>query len=184
MYNNIKFKTRENKMTPTQEYNKKMNNDISEKLGNSKTYQLMNIFNNNASIYPASVIDAKSPKRDMAISKALDHKDKGISLYDYHTKFKSFVNEYSSSVVLICNDTPVNYMIEEVGGFVNALNDFYKEIKKSNNVQELQLYYKDFKLKPKEVVDAFIYEIGLYAEKYGFKIDKKEISLKLKTIIN
>ena len=141
-----------------------------EDLGNSKTLKTMQEFVTEVSKYPPAHIPPPSkPKKEMAIMRSADQ------VYDAHTNFNQAMNDFSSSLLLVCNDMAVPYMAQEVGRFCAGLDYFYNKIKQTNNVQELQQYYKQFTLKSKAVVDSFMNEVGDYIERYAPELDKKQV---------
>lgn len=143
------------------------------KLEKSSVFSLISSFNEQVSLFPPAHIVCKSDKREKAVVKAAN------PLYKYHTAFTRPVNEFGNSVVLVCNDVVVPYMIEEIAQFSVHLEEFLKEIKSANNVQELQLYYKQFTLKPKQLKDALIDDLKRYSEEFNFDIDIKSIVMEL-----
>lgn len=150
---------------------------LSAKLGESKAFQLMNDFNNLAELYPAAYIFLPEPttekeaikvkKREKLIAKL------SAKLYPAHTLFNKPLNEYSNSVILIGSDMAVPYMLAEVADFVIHLEQFYKEVKQANSVQEMQPHYKQFTLKGKDLTDAMLEDLEMYADRYGFASDRK-----------
>lgn len=141
-----------------------------EDLSNSKTLKAMQEFVTEVSKYPPAYIPPPSkPKKEMAIMRGADQ------VYDAHTNFNQAMNDFSSSLLLVCNDMAVPYMAQEVGRFCAGLDYFYNKIKQANNVQELQQYYKQFSLKSKAVIDLFMTEVGDYIERYAPELDKKQL---------
>ena len=138
---------------------------LATKLNESKAFTLMHDFQEEVAKYPAAHISCNNPKREAAVLKASE------PLYKFHTVFSTPKNEYGNSVILVSNDMVIPYMAKEVAAFVYHLEVFYQEIKKANNVQELQQYYKQFTLKPKQLSDALVEDAKLYAERYGFELD-------------
>lgn len=143
---------------------------IADKLNTSAVYALMSDFIAMVSRYPAAYIECKSPKRESAVLKACD------PIYSYHTTFKTPMNDYSNSVVLIANDLAVPFMAREVATFMFHLEHFQNATKQANNTQELQSYYKQFTLKSKQLMDALVSDAKQYAERYDFELDIKTLT--------
>ena len=162
-------------MTPTEKFNLELKERLEQKLSESALVKLMSDFNKEVSHYPASLFDNLKDKRQRAVEAM------SSQLYPFHTVFSLPMNNYSSSVVLISNEVPVFLMAKEAAHFVFELENFYLETKKANSVQELQQYYKRFTLKPKQVVDALLEDLKMYAKKYEFEtkhnfvLDIKEV---------
>ena len=117
-------------------------------------------------------------KREKVVYKASE------DVYSLTTIFKSLVHEFSNSVVLICNDTCVEYMIEETAKFIAQMEKFYKEKDKIvKGVQELNEYYKQFTLRRKDLIDALICDLEMYSQEYNFDIDKRYVANKIKLCI-
>lgn len=142
---------------------------IHEKLDESKAFALMKAFHAEVSKYPANHIKIKNPKREDVIKDACD------LLYKYHTAFASLKHEYHNSVVLAGTSLIIPFLAREAAAFSHALEVFYHEIKAANEFQELQMYYKQFTLKPKQILDAVIEDAKLYAQRYAFDLDVKEM---------
>jgi len=142
---------------------------ITAKLNASKVHMLMADFTSNVSRYPVAHIDCKSPKRESAVLKACG------PIFPYQTVFTTPMNDYANSVVLIMNDVAVPFMAREVATFIYRLERFQDAIKQANNTQELQAYYKQFTLKPKQLIDALVEDVKEYAERYGFEMDIKTL---------
>lgn len=145
-----------------------------ENYENSPTLKILNEFLSLVVKYPPAYITEAKPKREAAIAKCANE------TYKVHNIFKNPINEFGNSVLLVCNDLAFPYMAREIGQFCACLEIFQQGIKKANSVQELQLYYKQFNLKPKDVIDEFMLEINDYIQEYGVDIDKKEIMQLLK----
>lgn len=96
-------------------------------------------------------------------------------LFKYHTCFPAVTNAFTGSVVLISNQNAVRYMISEAAQFAVMLDTFYKSITLANSRQELVAYYKQFKTKSKDILDALIVDIKAYGTTYNFEVDVKEI---------
>lgn len=157
-------------MEHSQRKNLEITNKNTNRLNESSLYSLMFEFTEQVEKYPAAHIDTEKDKRAKAIDAAC------APLYaSAHVVFTPSFNEYGNSVILVDNDMVVKYMTEEAALFTFHLDNFYKEIKKANNVQELQQYYKQFKLKPKQVLDGLIADLKLYAERYQFALDIKDV---------
>lgn len=156
-------------MTPTEKFNLELKRKLDEKLSQSSLYALMSDFNEEVSHYPASKFENLKDKRQRAVE------DMSGKLYAFHTVFSVPLNNYANSVVLISNETPVHLMAQEAAHFIVELETFYAETKKANSVQELQQYYKKFTLKPKQIVDALVSDLKMYAELYEFELDVKSV---------
>jgi hypothetical protein len=142
---------------------------ITTKLNASKVHMLMAEFTAAVSRYPVAHIDCKSPKREAAVLKACE------PIFPYQTVFTTPTNDYANSVVLIMNDIAVPFMAREVATFIYHLERFQNAIKQANNTQELQAYYKQFTLKPKQLIDALVEDVKRYAECCGFEMDIKTL---------
>lgn len=153
--------------------NVSMQDKLNTRLNESCVYVLMKEFFDVVSLCPSAQVEIKSPKREKIISKESN------KLYHFHSNFGVPLNDYGNSVILIENHLPVKYMVEEVAQFIFFLELFYKEIKKANNIQELNAYYKQFKLKPKQLIDALLKDLELYSNRYIFEINKREIAMSI-----
>lgn len=87
-----------------------LNEEIIDRLSSSKTYSLMKEFQEKVSLFPANQMELKQ-KREKVVFEASE------KVYSLTTIFKSLVHEFSNSIVLICNETCVQYMIEEAEYF-------------------------------------------------------------------
>lgn len=96
-------------------------------------------------------------------------------LFPYHTQFRSVAHDYKGSVVLIGNENCIPHMITEAAQFGKMLDVFYSKIATTNSRQETAAYYKQFKLKSKDILAALIDDIKGYAEMYSFQVDVKYI---------
>lgn len=154
-------------MTPTEENNVNIMKRNNDKLSKSALYGLMSEFVNEVSKYPSAHIECAKDKRQQAVERAC------APIYPAHTVFNVSFNDYGNSIILIANEMPVKYMALEAAAFAFHLENFYKEIKKGNSVQELQQYYKKFTLKPKQILDALILDLKQSAEDHKFELDIK-----------
>ena len=137
----------------------------------SSLTQIMFKWQEQVSVYPPNVITFAKEKRERQVSEV------SFKLYDeVHTIFGPIINEYTNSVLLLDkkiedNSTAIAYMITEAAAFFTLIETFYSKISKVTNVQELNAYYKTFKLKPKEILTALIADIKLYSERHELGID-------------
>lgn len=157
--------------------------EISERLGGSKLFVAMKEWQTKVDVYPTTcdaVTHKVSPKRVRIIEEASN------MLYPLHTAFSKPISDYSNSIVLISNEIPVKFMIQEAAEFAHMLQEFRdgietfetpinKSINGVKDIQELQAYYKDFKFTKKQVLGLLIQDIHQYSEKYGFEFNKAEI---------
>jgi hypothetical protein len=148
-------------------YHKELNKISDKKMDNSAVLSVMKPFLKEVNKYPAAHIECAKPKRADAVQKGSN------LLMPSHISFQTIFNEYSNSIILIGNEIAMPYMLKEVAYFNVYIEKFYQDIKKVNNIQELQSYYKQFKIKPKELVDALIKDLEYYSEKFDFDFDKK-----------
>jgi hypothetical protein len=162
-------------MNPSQLNNLEIMNKNNGKLSESLLYGIMSEFLVEVEKYPAAQIECEKDKRAKAIEAACS------KLYHAHTVFTPSVNDYGNSIILIDNDMPVKYMIDEAVNFCFHLDNFYTEIKKANSVQELQQYYKNFTLKPKLILDSLITDLKLLSDRYEFDIDVKTVVMAYNT---
>ncbi len=142
--------------------------DLQEKLSESKVHSLMSEFFEQVQHYPAALpelIDHLKKKQFDALAVASN------TMYPYHSNFSSSFNDYSSSVILICSERAVPYMVSEVATFVYYMEVFYKQTEKMKQNQGLYAYYKTFKVKPKMIIDAMFEDLKFYSEKFDFELD-------------
>lgn len=141
-----------------------------KRLLESRLYPIMKGFLTLVDQYPIAHIKGVSDKRTKVVDTACS------PIYaNTHIMFSTSVSEYGNSVILVENEMVVKYMIKEAALFCFHLDNFYKRIKSVNNIQELQLYYKQFKLKPKQVLDGLIADLKLYSGRYHFKLNVKSV---------
>lgn len=149
----------------------------------SKTLSLMLDFQSKVAHYPPAKIEydvwLKAQETGQDENKLLKDKRRGIikrsadALYPVHTAFSKPVNDFRNSCVLISNDIAVNYMIDEAAEFVALLERFQQLTAQTKSVQELAAYYKEMALKPKQILDALVNDLKIYAEQFNFETDVK-----------
>lgn len=144
---------------------------INRKKATSTTLQIMKAWTDQVMKYPPVWIPIKEGDK-----KTADALDKICQpLFKYHTCFPSVLNAFTGSVVLISNQNAVQHMISETAQFAVMLDTFYKNVTAANSRQETSTYYKQFKTKSKDVLDALIYDLKQYGSAYNFQVDVKEI---------
>ncbi|EGR2855603.1 hypothetical protein DC914_RS24350 [Vibrio parahaemolyticus] len=120
-------------------------------------------------VYPPSVMTKiNDDKKLRKISVMAD------PVYKLQSSFGSTVNDIKSSIILASNENVIPHFIDEMAMFAAKFKYLLEEKDKLKSSQELNAYYKDLKLKQKDIKDSLVSDLKQFSESFDIGIDIKQ----------
>ncbi|MFS1426082.1 hypothetical protein LMH73_002535 [Vibrio splendidus] len=148
-----------------------------EKIESSAFYAVANQFLAFVEVYPPVMITAvKDDKKMVVLCKQAD------KVYANQTAFSPVVNDIKSSLILAGNDVVVPHYISEMAMFAVRLHRLTDSILALGSEtdrdiyalnQHLINYFKQIKLKQKDIQSAMVGDLKMMGDQFGFEVDVK-----------
>ena len=101
----------------------------------------------------------------------------GKTLYHLQSEFRRELNNYKGMYLLSINEHCISKMIIQTTLIIDIINKIKIEYSRIKSNKDLNNYYGSLaNIKTKDIVGYLLNDLGIASNKYGFEIDKKEIS--------